>query len=332
MPNMPNTPEIISLRRIWGDEAPHNAFGDIIRFNDRWFCAFREGKGHSANAECWPDNGALRVITSEDGKTWHSAARLVEEGIDLQDPHLSVTADSRLMIVAGGSTFHEGTYVNRQPRVAFSSDGQTWSQPRKVLNTGHWLWRVDWHDGRAYGVSKYGKDLVNPNRDRRQSLVKSTDGLQWESISELNVPHGDETTVRFRDDGSIVALVRRAKADGPAWIALNAWIGHSRPPYRQWSFHDCGHFVGGPNFIILPSGAMWAGGRYFPGGFTGEPGQTRSTVLARMTLEKYEPVLQLPSGGDCSYPGFVWHDGLLWTMYYSSHEENTAIYLAQIRV
>ncbi|MCF6285976.1 MAG: exo-alpha-sialidase, partial [Candidatus Hydrogenedentes bacterium] len=43
-----------------------------------------------------------------------------------------------------------------------------------------------------------------------------------------------------------------------------------------------------------------------------------------------KPVLTLPSGGDTSYPGFVWHDDVLWMTYYSSHEEKTSIYLAKI--
>jgi hypothetical protein len=51
-----------------------------------------------------------------------------------------------------------------------------------------------------------------------------------------------------------------------------------------------------------------------------------------MTLSRYEPQLVLPSGGDNSYPGLVYHDGVLWTLYYSSHERNTAIYLAKIRI
>ena len=55
-------------------------------------------------------------------------------------------------------------------------------------------------------------------------------------------------------------------------------------------------------------------------------------VLARMTPTSYEPVLWLPSGGDCSYPGMVEHEGLLWMSYYSSHEGKTSIYLAQIEV
>jgi hypothetical protein len=45
-----------------------------------------------------------------------------------------------------------------------------------------------------------------------------------------------------------------------------------------------------------------------------------------------EPILRLPSGGDTSYPGLVWHDNLLWVSYYSSHEGKTNIYLAKVHV
>ena len=41
--------------------------------------------------------------------------------------------------------------------------------------------------------------------------------------------------------------------------------------------------------------------------------------------------LALPSGGDTSYPGLVWHDNLLWMTYYASHEGKANIYLARIR-
>ena len=42
--------------------------------------------------------------------------------------------------------------------------------------------------------------------------------------------------------------------------------------------------------------------------------------------------LKLPSGGDCSYPGLVWHEGVLWVSYYSSHEGRTMIYLARVQL
>ena len=70
---------IVSVERIW-DRAPHNAFTDLIRFQDRWYCAFREGAGHVS-----PD-GALRILTSTDAETWESAALLTSEDSDLRDP------------------------------------------------------------------------------------------------------------------------------------------------------------------------------------------------------------------------------------------------------
>jgi hypothetical protein len=47
---------------------------------------------------------------------------------------------------------------------------------------------------------------------------------------------------------------------------------------------------------------------------------------------KATPILDVPSGGDCSYPGLLWHGGRLWMSYYSSHEKQTRIYLAQIDI
>lgn len=216
--------ELISTKRIW-NEAPHSAFGDLIRFRDRWWCVFREGKWHVARPG-QEDDGRLRVLTSKDGETWKSAAVIAEQGIDLRDPHLSIAADGRLMIVAGGSEYPKGVYQGRQPRVVFSKDGLNWTAPQAVLEKGHWLWRVTWHKGRAYGVSKYGspsKEL--PENPRRADLVTSLDGIHWERITELKVPGADETTLRFLPDGRLIALMRRVWNDGNI-----AWIGESAPP------------------------------------------------------------------------------------------------------
>ncbi|GAH41572.1 unnamed protein product [marine sediment metagenome] len=43
-------------------------------------------------------------------------------------------------------------------------------------------------------------------------------------------------------------------------------------------------------------------------------------------------LLKLPSGGDTSYPGLVWHKKMLYVSYYSSHEGKTSIYLAKLKV
>ena len=303
--------ELVWAKQIWA-EAPHSAFGDLIRFRGRWFGVFREGKWHVAKPG-QEDDGKLRVITSQNGESWKSAALIAEAGIDLRDPKLSVTPDGRLMIVAGGSEYPEGRYKTRQPRVAFSKDGFNWTAPQRILAPGHWLWRVTWYRGMAYGVSYY---------ERRQQVLASRDGLNWEAIAELQIPGGNETTLRFLPDGRAVALMRR---DGEDNLAM---IGWSRPPYKQWEWSKTGYFIGGPNFVVLPGGQMVAGGRFYPGGDR----KAAKTALGLMTLTSYEPQLVLPSGGDNSYPGFLWHRGMLWTMYYSSHEGKAAIYLAKVKV
>ncbi len=314
-------PRLESVQRIWG-QAPHSAFGDLIHAKGRWFCVFREGARHVAGGDLPKDDGKIRVISSTSGAEWVSEALIEEDGVDLRDPHISVSADNRLMLVMGGSVYENARYMGRRPRVAFSSDGRTWSRPRPVLREGDWLWRVTWHEGVAWGVVKYGAPLrPEPGNPRRVDLVRSKDGIAWEQAFELGVPGGDETTLRFLPDGTMIALMRRV------WGEKNtAMIGRSKPPYKDWTWNDAGVFIGGPDFIVLPGGGMYAGGRYFRQDGVTDP----VTVLARMTAGSYQPVLTLPSGGDSGYPAFVFHEGKLWMSYYSSHEGNTAIYLARV--
>src|SRR5262245_41032092 len=85
--------ELVEVAKL-SDRAPHSAFTDLVRFKGRWFCVFREGKAHVS-----PD-GAVRVLTSEDGKKWESAALLTSKTADLRDPKLTVTPDGKLHLSA----------------------------------------------------------------------------------------------------------------------------------------------------------------------------------------------------------------------------------------
>jgi hypothetical protein len=77
--------------------------------------------------------------------------------------------------------------------------------------------------------------------------------------------------------------------------------------------------------IRLPGGSIVAAVRRYDGG-------------ARTSLHWLDPdqpalteFLRLPSSGDTSYAGLVWHEQLLWISYYSSHEGKTSIYLARVK-
>ncbi len=303
-----STPELVSVAKIW-DAAPHNAFTDLLRHGDGWLCTFREAESHG---HC---PATIRVLRSADGDSWSSAAQIEESGVDLRDPKLSGMPDGRLMLLTSANFFDaDGTYRTRSPRVAFANDPTSWSTPARCLAEDHWLWRVTWHGDIGYSVSKLG---IGDN-PRRGMLYRTTDGLGWDFVAEFILPDNlwtaSETTVRVLPDGEMIALIRPD------------WIGSSHPPYERWSFTRIDASLGGPNFIQIPDGSLWASARGRSD--TNEP----ATVLARMTRDSYEPALVLPSGGDCSYPGMVWHDGLLWMTYYSSHEGRSSIYLAKVRL
>ena len=110
LPAQASQPEIVSVHKIW-DRGEHNAFTDLIRFQDRWWCTFREAKDHG------PSIGRVRVIVSTDGQAWESAALLEERDVDLRDPKLSIMPDGRLMLVMGGSVYRGARFGTRSPPV-----------------------------------------------------------------------------------------------------------------------------------------------------------------------------------------------------------------------
>ncbi len=299
---------LLSVQRI-GETAPHNAFTDLVRWRDAWWCVFREGSRHVS-----PD-GAIRVLTSRDGTNWTSAARLASSLGDLRDPHATVTPDGRLMLYGAVALPQPGP-VKHRSLAWFSDSGTDWTAETVVGEPNVWLWRVAWHDGQALGVG------YDTGGEKFVRLYAGRDGKQFEPVvpTLFDRPQPNETGLTFLPDGTCLCLLRRDGQPG------TAQLGRARPPYRDWSWQDLGVRIGGPQLLRLPDGRLVAGVRLYDGG-------------ARMALCWLDPeagrlteFLKLPSGGDCSYPGLVWHGDELWVSYYSSHEGRTMVYLARVRL
>ncbi len=306
-------PEILDVRRIW-DEAPHNAFTDLIRHKNEWFCTFREAQTHASS------DGALRVIRSKDGESWESAALIKSDsGHDLRDPKLSITPDNKLMLSGAESCMPRGIGIV-QSMVWFSEDGTHWSEEHKIGDPNFWLWRIVWHKGTAYSAG-YGRGT----EERRLRLYKSLDGKKFQihvdNLLEFYRP--SEPSLLFSEDNTAWCLLRREGED------LSALLGTAIPPYTEWEWKDLGiqknlPRVGGPNMIRIPDGRLIAAVRLYD--------DPKRTALCRVDPDSatLTELLTLPSGGDTSYAGLVWHDDMLWVSYYSSHEGKTAIYLARV--
>jgi hypothetical protein len=314
---VPITVEVIEVRKIW-DKAPHSAFTDLIRWNERFYCAFREGRVHVST------DGKIRILQSKDGNVWEPAALITLEGYDLRDAHLSVTPDGRLMLLGGAAPRKQDN--QRAPTgtfASFSQDGRQWTEPRIVVEPGRWLWCVTWHKDKAYGVSyaagermPYLELLVSENGTDYQCYVDKLYGTGYPT----------EVTLRFDTDDTCYALVRRDRRGEEGSSAL---LGVSRPDYKKWRWHDLGagfNGFGGPNFIRIPGGHWIGAGRMHDGGV--------HTAITYVDVKNGEmtKLMKLPSGRDTSYPGLVWHEGTLYVSYYSGHEGKTSIYLAKLKV
>ena len=221
-------------------------------------------------------------------------------------------------MLAGAEAVNQPVTHRHQSLVWFSDDGRTWSEPHEVGDRDNWLWRITWHEGKAYG---FGYGTREDNRGIR--LFQSSGGQGFDTLIERVAVEGtypNETSMLFLPDDTCYCLLRQ---DGRP---NSGFLGTSRPPYTDWSWKMLGIRIGGPHMIRTPDGRFVAVVRLYDG-------KTRTSVCWLDPLKgTLTETLKLPSGGDTSYAGLVWHDGMLWISYYSSHEGKTSIYLAKVKV
>ncbi len=310
-----------SVEKIW-DNGMHNAFTSMVKFKGEYYISFREGETHifdkNGNAE-----GKIRILHSKNGKNWKNLLAIGKEGFDLRDPKLSITPDGRLMIIVGGSVYRDRQLKEMIPHVIFSEDGRNFTAPQPVnIEKPHgtkrdWLWRVTWHNGIGYTTSYY-RDKSNI----KGRLFSTTDGINYKYITPFEFDgYPNEATVRFLKDGRMAILLRRDRGDRKAM-----WGVSKNAEFTEWEWKSIGTFIGGPDFIVLESGDIIAGGR------TELVRKAPKTSL--FVVDKnwnFDQKLILPSGGDTSYPSFIVVGNELWVSYYSTHEtKNASIYLAKI--
>lgn len=301
--------DVLAVKKMW-DQAPHNAFTDLIRFRDNFYCVFREGAGHVS------PNGSLRILRSNDGSNWESIALVSSDEADLRDAKISVTPDGKLCL-AGAGALHQLADAKHQSYIWYSSDGATWSEPIEIGDPNFWIWRIVWHKNSAYG---FGYSTATNDEVR---LYQSDDGKAFRQIgSELAVKgYANETGLIFLEDDSAMCVLRRDRQPN------SAMLGRALPPYTDWKWQDLGEYVGGPELMKTKDGRYLVAGR-------SRTSSGAKTMIWELDPDKAKlhPLTVLPSGGDTSYPGLVEHDGKLWVSYYSSHEGKTNIYLAEVRL
>jgi hypothetical protein len=311
----------------------HDAFTDLCRFNDRLYLAFRScPDGHMVH----PTARIIVLASDDEGANWRQVHSFGVADRDTRDPHFLVFK-GRLFVYTG--TWYSGPRtippsdydLNKHlGYAAWTDDGARWHGPTMLEGTfGHYIWRAAARGDRAYLCGRrkpqFEVQARGEGREVESLLLESDDGLVWRKRGVFQPGRGDETAFLFAADGAGLAIAR----DGGGG---DAGLLTSRPPYETWERTSLGQSVGGP---LL---AVWRG-RHVVGGRKTTADSGPKTSLAWLDAARLEEFVELPSGGDCSYPGLVeLRDGRALVSWYSSHEQDaagkqiTAIYLAELEL
>ena len=322
--------KVTNVRRVFHN-GQHNAFTDLVRFKDKFYLTFRScPDGHMVHP-----TSSIIILSSTDTKQWKQVYRFSVKKRDTRDPHFFVFK-GKLFVYTGtwysGETTlkYEDYDLNKHlGYAAWSEDGQNWYSPIMLEGTfGHYIWRANTFNGRAYLCGRRKKNFaVGPRGETsivESAMLESDDGLIWRTRALFQEVDGDETAFQFETDGSIIAVGRRGRD--------NAQLLRSKPPYTQWQREDLDRYIGGPLLV------RW-GSRYVVGGRKNIGDEGPKTSMCWMVNGQLHEFAELPSGGDNSYPGFIEINPSRAVMsWYSSHEKDadgktiTAIYMADLEV
>ena len=303
------------------DNLSHNAFTDLVFFNNQFFLTFREGSQHVTGKD-----GVIIIYSSFDAINWILIKTISTAGIDLRDPKFSVN-DDKLMLYIHGSQFINSNLVGRFDYVLKYFDESGWSNienvyldnlkistyPIKINGNEAWPWRITWHKNKAYSVGYNGYDIFD--------LYQSDDGVFFKGLNAFQKRQGipTEATVRFNTNGEMFILYRNNQG--------NSFIGKSTIYVSDWDwFHEIPIIsFGGPNFIFLDEVNIL---------ITGRESNQLILSLYNITTNEYKKLLTLESGGDCGYAGMIIKDDFLYLSYYSSHAGPTgsSVYVAKISI
>ena len=305
----PSKPRVIwDVSRIEDRSECRIEFPDLIRFQDKWFCSFREGLVHGND-----DSGRARLISSSDGEKWETVALFEWKGGDVRDPRLSITAEGALMVNAciyyiskktGKSDSSMEHDINRQSVTWLSRDGETWNSVNACptgFNT--WRWDATWHDGMGYSVAYHGTQAPG-------ALFRTRDGRNWRVLRDKFFPKsgGSEAALAFPKPDLAVCLLRQPSSKGGV---VDAKLGIGRgPTWQDWEWKSpqfdwadgkdikrSPATFAGPKLLVLSDGRLVATGRNL-GLWLVEPETAKLTKFA-------------DSIGN-SYPGLVEYEGKLW--------------------
>lgn len=304
-----------SNKKIW-DFAPHNAFPDIIRFQNQWFVCLREASLHSDT-----EPGMIRILQSHDAINWHAVALLHDKEFDLRDPKFLIHSDGSLMLYVCALS------LNSKKRMfslsCRSLDGRIFSSFFVIAEEGEWLWRIIREEKSFYAASYRFSVPGDRYKPWIASLHSSSDGKFFKKVVDWPFKGRPSEACLYILKDQMTVFIRQDRED------RKLLVGTSSYPYKEWHFEKAPFYLACPNGVLTQENKAIIGGRLLQ---INPYGIFEKTTLFEYENNKWNRMLVLPSFGDSGYPGLVLVGNRLFVCYYSSQLKKSAIYLAEVEI
>lgn len=317
--------EIVSSTVIWNQRS--RVWGtDLVRFKDQWYLAYDE------KVEQGSSNGAVRVVTSEDGVEWKSVTMLKSQTPNkgLYRPRFTVSSDDQLMVSATGvvpnpnATMPVPEYGGTINTMAwFSVNGRNWGKTDRIGKNDFPFSRVVWNNESAFsyangcicGSAQTIQIFSSENRSHFESLYEETFQGFFPDEAALLFDGDQGYCLMSRNNGSFVD-------DG----VRKGFLGISKAPFTEWKWQEIDTRIKYPNLLQLPDKRIIA--------TVGIVDQKNRNSLCELdpATGKLTELLEIPTGGNLMPVGLASDRGDVWVSYQADHDGTLSVYLAQVKV
>lgn len=300
---------------VW-NQAPHNAFTDLIHFDNAYYCVFREGSSHTSY------DGKLRILKSADSKTWSSFDLITYNNKDLRDPHFFVDNYGRLSILAFASD--DKVRFN----VIYKLTNSGFEYEKANVDNDYWIWSSFKAKGKLFSLGYNTKqpcfNSVFNSTKPKLLLFQNTDSsftsfskLELLNMNPSNFGCPNESSIILKDS-TFIAIVRDDIDN------TFSHIGYLSKPYTDWHWQNFPFYVRGPKLALLPDGKI------FLAAASMEDYDRTYYAIINPSDYSVEKIKAFPSAGDTGYPGVIIEGNTALISYYSSHEGNARVYICRI--
>ncbi len=322
----------------------HKSNTDMIFYNNSFYLIHAQTKWHLQDTK-----GALVILKSPDASagSWQEVAKITMPNTDVRDPKFADIGGRLFLYYLPNYNFDPGPNTTFY---TYSDDGfQTFPTPMElevnvtysfsngtkqhVLTAGWNLWRpktpdnITWYvlaSGRKYGEiagTEHDSDVANTIT----VLLKTTDGLNWNEVSEAYTRYGNgEACIDFLPNGEIISTFRVGSMGLPGYAFGTPHgatvIGITSENFTKWWFSSDfqTRFDGATLFTI--NNRTFAVGRNHlgPRDDMGNHFAKKRTAFYEVKNDRLVLLFDLPSNGDTAYTGVVVKDGSVYACYYTN--------------